>query len=61
MGWFGRMVPQVEYLWTSYRAFDFNRSEPLHTGLKWRDATWEDLQELPGFVIGRPTKEGTAA
>lgn len=53
-GWRGRQVLQVEVRWTSFDAFDFDCLHPLHTGLKWRDATWEDLQALPGFVIGRP-------
>lgn len=45
-GWFGRMVLQVQIV------FRGRLNVPGEWVTCWRDATWEDLQELPWFVIG---------
>lgn len=53
-----RLVLQVQIRRIYFRPFDFrNPPETTSTVLDWRDATIEDLQEIPGFKIGEP-KEG---
>ena len=59
-GFMGRQVLQVELLVTTHNPADLDRQHPLSVRTEWRDATWEDLQAAPGFVLGTPRDQGGA-
>jgi hypothetical protein len=52
--WFGKYVFQVEVRHTSHPAFAYamgDMTRPIASWSLWRDATWEDLQALPGSAV----------